>query len=246
MVEPVSSIPEYSREEIRTSVERDGFCLVPGILNDELCRSLCAALTSASGAEPRRPFPLYAMRNLLSEVPLIGELARSHQIASLAAAVLGDGCFPVRATLFDKLPGANWKVTWHQDLSIAVRCREETAGFGPWSVKAGVIHVQPPAGILERMLAVRLHLDDCPESNGPLRVIPGSHMSGRLGAVEVQQWRSRVSPAVCTAPRGSALLLRPLLLHASSAASVPGRRRVIHLEFAAEELPGRLEWAEDG
>jgi hypothetical protein len=36
--------------------------------------------------------------------------------------------------------------------------------------------------------------------------------------------------------------MRPLLLHASSPAADPRHRRVIHLEFAAEPLPGGLEW----
>jgi hypothetical protein len=43
-------------------------------------------------------------------------------------------------------------------------------------------------------------------------------------------------------PRGGALLMRPLLLHASSACVVPKPRRVIHLEFVAEHLPDGLEW----
>ena len=38
--------------------------------------------------------------------------------------------------------------------------------------------------------------------------------------------------------------MRPLLVHASSPATVPSRRRVVHLEFAAAELPSPLEWAE--
>jgi ectoine hydroxylase-related dioxygenase (phytanoyl-CoA dioxygenase family) len=60
-------------------------------------------------------------------------------------------------------------------VTIAVQDKVEAEGFGPWSVKADVIHVQPPASILECMLSVRLHLDDCGEENGALRVIPGSH-----------------------------------------------------------------------
>src|SRR5262245_7189469 len=83
--------------------------------------------------------------------------------------ILGPGAFVVRGLFFDKTPRANWKVSWHQDLTIAVRVRIEAPGFGPWSLKAGVVHVQPPAEILERMATVRLHLDDCSESNGPLR-----------------------------------------------------------------------------
>jgi hypothetical protein len=43
-------------------------------------------------------------------------------------------------------------------------------------------------------------------------------------------------------PRGGVLLMRPLLLHASSASQVPRHRRVLHIEWAAQELPGGLQW----
>ena len=44
--------------------------------------------------------------------------------------------------------------------------------------------------------------------------------------------------------RGGILAFRPLLLHASSPARQPRHRRVVHLEFAAVELAGGLEWHE--
>jgi ectoine hydroxylase-related dioxygenase (phytanoyl-CoA dioxygenase family) len=82
---------------------------------------------------------------------------------------------PVRAIFFDKSSGSNWLVPWHQDLTIAVASKCEAPGFGPWSVKDGIPHVQPPDELLKQMIALRLHLDDCDASNGALRVIPGSH-----------------------------------------------------------------------
>ena len=112
--------------------------------------------------------------------------------------------------------------------------------FGAWSTKAGVPHVQSPASIMAKMLAIRLHLDESNEDNGPLRVIPGSHKAGRLAAEEVAAWRERPS-VICTVPKGGAILMRPLLVHASSSCSKPEPPRVIHLEFAADELPDGLE-----
>jgi hypothetical protein len=38
--------------------------------------------------------------------------------------------------------------------------------------------------------------------------------------------------------------MRPLLLHSSSAAAAPASRRVIHIEFAAAELPDGIQWHE--
>jgi ectoine hydroxylase-related dioxygenase (phytanoyl-CoA dioxygenase family) len=169
-------------------------------------------------------------------------IARSGVVRSLVEPVLGPNCFAVRGILFDKTPEANWKVVWHQDLTIAVQQKREAPGFGPWSEKAGVTHVQPPMEILERMLAVRLHLDDCGMENGPLRVLPGSHRTGRLSATDIAAWRERTPETICAALRGSALLMQPLLLHASSAAGVAAHRRVLHLEWAAAELPHELCW----
>ncbi len=138
----------------------------------------------------------------------------------------------VRGIYFDKTPEANWLVPWHQDLSIAVKQRLDVSGYGPWSTKEGVPHVQPPAELLEAMVTLRLHLDNCDESNGPLRVIPGSHRMGRLEAADIVKTRSNQKEVICSMQAGDALLMRPLLLHASSEASVPVHRRVIHLEYA--------------
>ncbi|HTE87683.1 MAG TPA: phytanoyl-CoA dioxygenase family protein, partial [Terriglobales bacterium] len=119
--------------------------------------------------------------------------------------------------------------------------RKEAAHFGPWSIKAGVPHVQPPPSVMAKMLAIRLHLDESHEGNGPLRVISGSHRAGFLSAEGISIWRERPS-VVCAVPRGGAILMRPLLLHASSSSLKPEPRRVIHLEFAADDLPDGLQW----
>ncbi len=109
-------------------------------------------------------------------------------------------------------------------------------------MKTGVQHVQPPVAILERMLTVRVHLDDCDAENGPLRMLPGSHAAGVLSPGEIRAWRHRTAVVECIVPAGGALLMRPLVLHASSASIVPRHRRVIHIEYAAAELPGGLRW----
>jgi len=109
-------------------------------------------------------------------------------------------------------------------------------------VKAGVQHVQPPREVLEKMLSVRIHLDDCPEENGALKVIPGTHLAGKLSAEEVERAVAGGRAEICAMRRGGVLLMRPLLLHASSAASLPRHRRVIHFDFAATELPSGTNW----
>ncbi|HEX8457699.1 MAG TPA: phytanoyl-CoA dioxygenase family protein [Pyrinomonadaceae bacterium] len=234
--------------EMVATVERAGFAVVPGVMSDgQIARAVSAierARVSGS-ARRRRGGVVYALRNLLEDVPELRELVDETRVCGLASAVLGAPAFIVRSILFDKTPEANWKVAWHQDLSIAVRhARRDAEGFGGWSEKAGVVHVQPPVKVLAGMLAIRLHLDASESANAPLRVVPGSHLRGRLHAEAISRLVENSRPVSCLVPRGGALLMRPLLLHASSAARNPEQhRRVIHLEFAAAELPAGLEWS---
>jgi ectoine hydroxylase-related dioxygenase (phytanoyl-CoA dioxygenase family) len=215
---------------LKALMEQDGFAVVPACLDEAEVERLCVHFDDAR----------YPQRNLLS-VPSIQRLARSKPVRELMDTVLGSKCFAVRGMFFNKSESSNWKVAWHQDLTIAVRERGDVDGFGPWTTKAGVLHVQPPMDVMRGMLAIRLHLDESGPDNGPLRVIAGSHKGGRLSPKQVATLEKKNS-VTCTVPRGGALLMRPLLLHASSKCVVPKPRRVIHLEFAARELPLGLEW----
>jgi ectoine hydroxylase-related dioxygenase (phytanoyl-CoA dioxygenase family) len=212
------------------SIEQDGFAVVPRCLDGQAVERLRDDLGDAK----------HAQRNLLS-VPAVRELAASRAVREIMETVLGPKCFAVRGILFNKTQQSNWKVAWHQDLTIAVRERREVDGFGPRTTKAGVLHVQPRAEVMNRILAIRLHLDESGLDNGPLRVVPGSHKAGRLSTGGVADWQKTES-VTCTVPEGGALLMRPLLLHASSVCTAPKPRQVIHLEFAVEELPQGLEW----
>ena len=217
-----------NREQIE-GFEVNGFTVFPQCLDQQTVEALCLHLGDNS----------HAQRNLL-DVPIVRNLAVSQPVKQTVATLLGRECFAVRGILFNKTPNSNWKVVWHQDRTIAARERKDAPHFGPWTVKAGVPHVQPSAAVMAKMLAIRLHLDESHERNGPLRVVPGSHKAGCLSAEEIATWKERPS-AICTVPKG-ALLMRPLLIHASSSSAKPEPRRVIHLEFAADELPNGLEW----
>lgn len=221
-------------------LEIDGFAVAPAFLGEnevEKWRQIVAKIEGA-GVSKRRS--VFAIRNLLDHLE-IQTLARSSEICALVEPVLGPNCFAVRGIFFDKTPDANWKVPFHQDLSIAVRQKIEVAGFGPWSEKAGAIHVQPPATILENMLTIRLHLDACDAQSGALRVVPGSHRLGKLDAAQIALETAK-NVEVVPVSSGGAMLMRSLLLHASSPCENALHRRVIHLEFAAAPLPNGLEW----
>lgn len=157
---------------------------------------------------------------------------------------MGESFHAVRGLFFDKTPGANWPVLWHQDLSLALQERCDLPGWSNWSIKRGTHHAQPPPGILARMVTLRLHLDDCPAENGALRVLPGSHRLGVLSRDAIQALNMDCTETVL-AEAGDALFMRPLILHASRAAQIPTHRRVLHLEFAPHDLlPASLAWAE--
>lgn len=226
-----------------TGFDQNGFTLLPLVFAPHEIAALIAAISSiAEECGVRSRGGIYAVRNLLEVSPPIRELAWSPRIGAIVAAHLGPSAIPVRGTLFDKIVGANWLVPWHQDLTICVAGRADVPGYGPWTKKVGVHHVQPPVAVLEGMLSVRIHLDDCEESNGALRVIPGTHRLGRLTAAQiVEEQHSRASLA-CVARAGDVMLMRPLLIHASSAASQAAHRRVIHIDYASCQLDGGLRW----
>jgi hypothetical protein len=184
----------------------------------------------------------YGIRNLLNLVAEIRELSESDCVKDPIRAVLGNSAKPVKALFFDKSAEANWKVPWHQDLTISVKRKIEVPGFSAWTTKADILHVQPPIGILEQMVAVRIHLDDADETNGALRVLPKTHKHGRLSASDIRDFAKAKNQVLCCIKRGEAILMRPLLLHASSAGTDPKNRRVIHIEYSAENLPHGLEW----
>lgn len=205
-------------------------------MTNVLTSAECAALAEVLGTPPS------AGRHGLLLVPEIQRLASSERLLALLRPHLQAEPFAVRGIYFDKSPDTNWLVSWHQDLTICVQEKKEAAGFGPWSMKEGTQHVQPPVALLENMLTIRLHLDDTDETNGALRVIPGSHRSGRLSSSQIQQITANSQESMCMAPQGAALLMRPLILHASSRSTGTRRRRVIHLEYACTPLDAGLEW----
>lgn len=227
--------------DLGLAIARDGFATVPDVVPAHEIEHLRAAVGAGAEGIQRRG-STYGGRNLLA-LPEVRKLATDGAVRELIEPIVGPNAIPVRALFFDKTPEANWPVLWHQDLTIAVAERHDLEGWGPWSVKAGVPHVEPPATLLATMLTIRLHLDECHADNGPLRVIPGSHQLGRLTRDRIRATREKCGEAVCTVPSGSALLMRPLLLHASSPARSPSHRRVIHLEYArADTLPHPLRW----
>ena len=230
----MKSIDHQSGPTQLSELDTNGFSILPGELSPVALDSLIDQLGEVSGA---------GRRGMLQH-PIVKEVANSQALLARVGKHLALPPRPVRAIYFDKSPDANWLVAWHQDLTIAVTHQVALPGFGPWSRKDGIIHVQPPAHYLEQMLTVRLHLDKADESNGALKVIPGSHRQGRLTHDQIEWHRTHQPEHLCRANRGDILLMRPLLLHASARSTVTHHRRILHIEYAGCNLPPELQWNE--
>jgi len=223
-----------SVSNVASEIANDGFCITEPVVETSLLDQVIDELSS--------DVPRAGVRNLLDVSPAARVLARHAAVRAIPERMLGPHCFVTRAILFDKSPDANWRVPWHQDLAIAVQTRVEVPGFGPWSVKEGVPHVQPPADVLARMVTIRVHLDECGADNGPVRVIPRSHLRGKLTQIQIDAAKRSATEIACTVARGGILAFVPLLLHTSSPSLRPAHRRVAHFEFATDPLPGGLAW----
>jgi len=219
---------------LRKTVEKQGFAIEPGVVRAEEVARLLARIEA--GKLPRsRAGIRHAMRNAG-----VAELAGNARLMEMARDVLGPGAIPFRATLFDKSPRANWLVVWHQDTALPLKEKREIPGWGPWSVKNGIIYAHAPASALSEVLALRVHLDDSTAENGPLRVLPGTHTLGVLSDEQIHEISTRVSALDCLIAKGGVLAMRPLLVHASSKSRSQMARRVLHIEYAASG------WAAEG
>lgn len=218
--------PSFDRE----AFEREGYSVLEGVFDPEEVREM---IRSAEAS----PVEGAGSRNALAW-PWVQVVADDRRIR----AIVGADAVAVRGILFDKTPSANWNLGYHQDRAVALRERLDVDGFTGWSNKDGVPHAIAPAEVLERMTAVRISLDDCGSENGPLRVLPGTHNEGVVNASRVAELGAARREVLCTNDAGGIVVMKSLLLHASSASKSPAHRRVLHLEFFHGDLPGGLNF----
>lgn len=217
-----------------TSFDRNGFAILPHVLGDADCDHLASVTESLAAAQP-------GTRNLLAHDWCV-DLARSLRThAGIASSIPAD-YVAVQCTYFEKSAGQNWLVPVHQDLSIPVRRRVEHPALRGWSEKEGSVFVQPPVEVLASLVAVRVHIDPCEETDGPLQFVPRTHTRGRIDAAQASTLKREGPVVTCSVERGGVLLMRPLALHASSKATGTSRRRVLHFVFGPPTLPYGLAW----
>ncbi len=215
-----------------------GYCVADRVFERSVMDDITAALSVS-----HIPRTKAGARHVLA-VPEVRALAEHATLVSLAASFIGGEPIPFRATLFDKSATSNWLVAWHQDTALPVRWQVEASSWGPWSLKGGVPHAIAPASALDTIVALRVHLDDSTENNGPLRVLPGTHRSGVLSHDEIQHLAAAVPPVTCVTGAGGVVAMRPLIVHASSKSTDDQPRRVLHIEYCTSfHLDGGVELA---
>ena len=210
---------------MREKFERDGFSIVGGVIEPRECEDLIARLERLVEHKSRA-----GIRNLMA-VPEIAKLANDRRLIDVTLRIFGQPLIPFKAALFEKSGKANWLVAWHQDTAIPVEEPVTGNGWGPAFIKEGITFVHAPASALSKILAIRIHLDASTDSNGPLRVIPGTHKRrhsdeelGRISATRGQQ--------ICMVGQGGVIAMSPMLVHASSKCRTDEPRRVLHVEYA--------------
>jgi ectoine hydroxylase-related dioxygenase (phytanoyl-CoA dioxygenase family) len=211
-----------------------GYAVADLKLTHQQCDALAASIPAAAAGRG-------GVRGLVDH-PSVLQLLTHQQLGKYLWSVVGRDLVAVKATLFDKTMQSNWRVQWHQDRVIAIRERMDVVGYGPWTVKAGVAHVEPPTSVLDQMLAVRIHLDEAGAGNGALRVIPGSHRAGKLSEEDLLNHTMDGESVEVPVAKGGLLVMRPLLIHASSPSAAPDHRRVLHIELAPIEAISPLQW----
>jgi len=208
-----------------------GYAVIPELIEqDDICDLIHNLPASSAGTRRLLDAPWCAT--------LATRIARDQRVRD----ALPENAVAVQCTLFSKSKEANWLVPLHQDLSIPVAERVDSEQCSGWSEKEGELFVQPPVCVLEQLLAIRLHLDDCDEQNGALRVVPRSHRLGRLNSGKNHHECNQQGTVVVSVPSGGAMLMRPLLLHASSKANIDRPRRVLQFLFGPRKLPEKLRW----
>lgn len=223
-------------------LSRKGYAVIDDVYSTEEVHSIIDKINHSDAFNDnfRKTNDLFAIRRFLREIPEMRFLIFNSGLTAIIDRYFGKDHFVVKSIYFDKPERSNWFVAWHQDLTISVDKKLDLPGYDLWTTKPGQYGVRPPLEILENIFTIRIHLDDTDETNGALRVIPGSHSKG------IQRYLSNesVEEEICRVRSGGVMIMRPLLQHTSNRSTNNNRRRVIHIEFANALLPEGLGWAE--
>jgi hypothetical protein len=230
--------------QYKQPLQESGFAIIDNVFTEDEVAAIIETINNidTSGPAFRKTSDLFAIRRFVKEVPAISPFIFTSRLRTIIDQLFSPDYFLVKSIYFDKPEQSNWFVAYHQDLTISVDQKKQVAGFDQWTVKNDQFAVQPPVPLLENIFTIRIHLDDTDKNNGALKIVPGSHRKG-IYRPETIDWTTE-KEEICSVPRGGIMIMQPLLLHASNRTVNNNKRRVIHLEFSNQLLPGGLQWAE--
>jgi ectoine hydroxylase-related dioxygenase (phytanoyl-CoA dioxygenase family) len=209
-------------------LNKNGFAVIHDVLSSKECSCILDHLSNWKIGRSRA-----GTRHLMT-CPAVSSLANDRRLIALASTALSEPAIPYRTTLFEKSPKSNWLVVWHQDTALPLSKKIAESEWGPWSCKAGVMYAHAPSWALEKVVTLRVHLDPCAPENGPLRVISGSHQNGALTDDEIGAITKTQASIECVVSAGGVLLMKPLIIHASSKSKSKTPRRILHIEYAPQ------------
>jgi ectoine hydroxylase-related dioxygenase (phytanoyl-CoA dioxygenase family) len=231
-------------KKIKEQILSEGFAIADDIFTQQEIDLLLSVISKADANKVtfRKTNDLFAIRQFLKEIPDAVNIIFNDRLRFIISKIFSNGFFAVKSIYFDKPEQSNWFVSYHQDLTISVENKYETEGFTSWTIKQNQFAVQPPLNILQNNFTIRIHLDDTDEQNGALRIIPKSHLKGIVRQDKAEE--NTEPEMICSVKKGGIMIMKPLLLHASNRTTNNKKRRVVHIEFSNQKLPGKLNWSE--
>jgi len=219
----------------KEALHKNGYLITKSVFKDKELEELINLLKTSEKN--------YAVRQLITKEPKNQKIIfQNEKFKELYNSVCTKDYFLSKAIFFNKPRKSNWFVSYHQDLSISAKEKVKVKDYTNWTNKNGQLGVIPPKEILERTITIRIHLDKTDETNGALRVIPNSHTKGIIRIDTSFNKNDFGKEVLCKVDKGAIMLMKPLLLHASSKSISEFDRRVIHLEFCNKEIP--MQWLE--
>ncbi|GAB4356360.1 MAG: hypothetical protein Kow00114_07230 [Kiloniellaceae bacterium] len=142
---------------------------------------------------------------LAADHPLVAALLAQPAVAELVAEAVGPDTKVVRGVAFDQQGHASWFVPWHQPARDAEAAQR---------------------------LILRWHLDLIGPADGGLRVLPGSHLKGRLTGEQIDRLAVETPAIELAVSAGTVLALRPTLVQGARRRTTRGHRRILQVELA--------------
>lgn len=229
-----------SMEHYKNNIQQEGFVIIPSFFTENDMDYIIEQLDKMNVLKYDKP--ISSDFNLIQSMPFVYNLANSNELISLVKEVLGTNAFPINAFVLDKTKDYNWGLDWHQDLKIAVKHKIETVGYSNWTVESGITHTVPPIDILEKRLALRIHLDNCFLDNGAILVVPKSHVKGIIKDIDEITKTDSKNIVCCEVKKGGIMLFKPMLLHKSPYSVSDKNRRILQIDYVGTALNNGLEW----